>query len=49
MNEAEEEKKPLEPHSDSGSDEKPEDYMTDEELLKKRIEEIRKRDPFIYR
>jgi len=33
----------------NGTDQQPEEQLTDEELLKKRIEELRKRDPFIYR
>lgn len=28
---------------------KPQQELTEEELLKKRIEELRKRDPFVYR
>lgn len=33
----------------TGTDKQSEETMSEEELLKKRIEELRKRDPFIYR
>lgn len=33
----------------SGTADEPKVELTDEEKLKKRIEELRKRDPFIYR
>jgi len=33
----------------NGTVQQQEKQLTDEELLKKRIEELRKRDPFIYR